>query len=1786
MNENYKLFKKVRPFSKVKLLFTVLFSLAFAFTNAQTIQLGSGTGTTSYFPLYYNYDFNYSQTIYTAAEVVAGGADALPGTITKIRYKPKSTVSTSNWVDWVVYMGNTSKEGFANTTDWVPLAQLDEVFNGQITSNVTADQWFEITLDTPFNWDGVSNIVVAVDENTGAYGGFTSWSGYTLAPSTGNKGIYRYVDNTDIDPSSPGTATSISNTVAQIQFFGTLTACPWIITPSLTGLTSNSVDVSWVAGGTETSWNVEWGTPGFTPGTGNELGSTTVSATNTSISGLTAETNYQVYIQADCGSETSSWTGPLSFTTLQVSVGIPYTDDFSSANWVLGNGTQTNKWFIGSAAGNPADGLFVTNDAGVTNAYSTGNATVVHASKLFTLPATTNTFNVAFDWKSQGESNYDYVRVWVVPATATLTPGTQISTGNTPGALQLGVNHQVQSSWQTANYEIPASFAGSDVKIVFEWRNDNGGGTQPPAAIDNFSLTEILCPNPTALTLDAITSNSADISWTAGGSETSWNVEWGTSGFAPGTGAEIGSSVASAASETISGLTPETSYQVYIQADCAGDGTSTWFGPFNITTTPLCPAVTALTLDAITSTSAAISWTAGATETSWNVEWGTPGFTPGTGAEIASSTASATNETISGLTAETNYQVYVQADCAGDGTSTWVGPLNVYTGYCIPTGAANNTDEIRKFTLNDLSNTSTASEGTNGYSNYSTTVAPATLTVGDSYVASLTSGSGFGSHGATIWIDYNDNLIFEESERVASLNAVTASSTVNFPSFTVSNSLGQHRLRVGYVFNVSGTLINPCSTSTTYSEYEDYSVLVIELPVSPTITEAANPTCATGAILSTTGTPGADEAWYWQTTATGTDMSNDATNDWAVFTNGDYYVRAYNTAYGVWGDATSITVSDMPVANDPTGLVAAANPACVSTQISVDAADAGQTNYWQGANSNGVDQSEDASTPYDVTASGTYYVRAYDATSQCWSNSVAITVQIDTAIPDAPTADPAVYNACVGVASQMIEASAFESPSPEVVTLATNYNWSAASATLSGSLNLPVGALITSANIVFTNLTSSSAYLSDLGFSTSGVVNSAYSTLGGSTFPTNTTVTRPVNVTGNGAFTVTLQNDWTLATTTVGSITLVVNYSTPLPINWYDAPTAGNNVGTGSPLEAIGTTVMPDANTAGSYEFYAESVSGGCVSTTRTLVTVNVDAVNVDLLAVDVSCNNGNDGSFLLDNVYCGNNPATFTYSVDGGAFGAIPTDLFAGSHTVQVKDANGDLSAVYTIVIVSAAGPSDLDVTSYTNDEVTIVWNGNGSETSYNVEWGTPGFVPGTGAAVGTAVVTDTTYTIQGLDGSTEYDIYVSTNCGGPDADWAMTDVETDCDPIAALGYCEDFEDITALGCWKVLDVNGDGDRWNVYTGYANSGTQSLGIYTDYNAGNNDDYIVLPRMTLTGNEVLTFKYRARSTTEPNNFEVVMSTNGFMPADFTTTLLADTTVSNTTYKSKSIDLSQYAGDVYIAFHVPNGGLDGYYLYIDDVCINICTPVSGTDGSANVCRLDNTIDLNSVITSPYTTGEWVFPANQSVINGSIMNVSTMANGAYQIFYIVEGECTSDTTVATINVFNPSSAGENGLITTCKNTPINLYGGLSGNVDFGGTWYRPDGTPMASANLTTGTLVGQQVYRYIVSNGVCGADTADVTVNVQSCDYTGLDDLSMLENITVAPNPNTGNFQILGIPGVDFTFEVLDLNGRLVRNATKITSTITDVNLTDVEDGVYMVRIKGNNSERMIRVIKQK
>lgn len=263
----------MKKYSLIILVLTMLAICAVSF--ADTVQIGTGITTTSYLPIYGLYGYNYTQQIYTQAQINKAG------NITKLRFFYVSGTIT-NSKDWVIYMGHTTKTAFSSTTDWEPLANLTQVFAGDVSSYVPlANNWMEIPLTTPFNYNNTDNLVIAVDENTSGYASM-SWGAFTSGTNTG---IYYYSDSVNPDPATPPTATSRTADINRIQLVfpnSSAPLAPTLLSPSNGGWAMIGDILSWTptsGAGDATTYDVYFGTSTNPPLVSSNQAATTYTPT-------------------------------------------------------------------------------------------------------------------------------------------------------------------------------------------------------------------------------------------------------------------------------------------------------------------------------------------------------------------------------------------------------------------------------------------------------------------------------------------------------------------------------------------------------------------------------------------------------------------------------------------------------------------------------------------------------------------------------------------------------------------------------------------------------------------------------------------------------------------------------------------------------------------------------------------------------------------------------------------------------------------------------------------------------------------------------------------------------------------------------------------------------------------------------------------------------------------------------------------------------------------------------------------------------------------------------------------------------------------------------------------------------------------------------------------------------------------------------------------------------------------------------------------------------------------
>ena len=173
--------------------FVVLNDREFVAMFVQAIEIGEGTTTNTYLPSYSFYNYTLSQQIYTAEEI------GMAGTINSIAFFNEGGERTRTYD---LYLAMTEKSSFSDNIDWIPMAESNKVFSGSVT--MTSNAWTFLVFDTPFEYDGTSNLVVVIDDNSGRYDG-TPYMACSVYNTNTDQAIYSYSSYTNYNPLSPPT---------------------------------------------------------------------------------------------------------------------------------------------------------------------------------------------------------------------------------------------------------------------------------------------------------------------------------------------------------------------------------------------------------------------------------------------------------------------------------------------------------------------------------------------------------------------------------------------------------------------------------------------------------------------------------------------------------------------------------------------------------------------------------------------------------------------------------------------------------------------------------------------------------------------------------------------------------------------------------------------------------------------------------------------------------------------------------------------------------------------------------------------------------------------------------------------------------------------------------------------------------------------------------------------------------------------------------------------------------------------------------------------------------------------------------------------------------------------------------------------------------------------------------------------------------------------------------------------------------------------------------------------
>ncbi|MCH3923627.1 MAG: choice-of-anchor J domain-containing protein [Bacteroidales bacterium] len=325
---------------------------------------------------------------------------------------------------------------------------------------------------------------------------------------------------------------------------------------------------------------------------------------------------------------------------------------------------------------------------------------------------------------------------------------------------------------------------------------------------------------------------------------------------------------------------------------------------------------------------------------------------------------------------------------------------------------------------------------------------------------------------------------------------------------------------------------------------------------------------------------------------------------------------------------------------------------------------------------------------------------------------------------------------------------------------------------------------------------------------------------------------------------------------------------------------------------------------------------------------------------------------------------------------------------------------------------PTELNITNKQTNSATASWQSAQNASSYTVEYK---LNTATTWTVANNAVVDTFYNITGLASASGYDVRVKTNCSATNqSEYIEGSFRTQCQAVATpytYGFEEDWVSGSGISnrnappCWTVLDggVQNASDSYfwmsesnEYYT--VHGGNKCAGIYTDYAQAQHNDWLITPKITLTGNNRLTF-YAQRAneeTDEPEEISVWISTNATIDTTGLAsgnalsgfTQLIQTEIPQGAWRRYEVNLSEYSGDAYIAFVRRNTPYDGYRLLLDDVTIDSMPDCPGVYNTSLSLVSQSSINVNFDTINSKGMG-WII-AYGTANDSASFNPSTVAN----------------------------------------------------------------------------------------------------------------------------------------------------------------------------------------------------
>ena len=343
--------------------------------------------------------------------------------------------------------------------------------------------------------------------------------------------------------------------------------CPLPLSAAVTTVTTTSADFTWVAGGSETAWEVLTLANGSPAPTSTTPGIPVASVPAYSATGLTSGTSYQFYYRANCGTEFSPWNGPINLTTACLPITY-FSENFDfvttpnlPACWtkIIRGATVSQNASVGSSnypvmSSAPSNVILSNDNSGLSDdiiLVSPNLSSLASANYRLKFYAKGYSGSLDIGTLNGSTNSATFTLLQNVPVTSTLTQYVVDFASYSGLNTYIGIRLHANSSYNSINID----------DIVWE-----------PTPT---------CPDVTGIFVPETTTTGATIQWAAGGTETAWDVAVG-----PMTTTDANTLTAVSATATtkvVTGLSENTMYKVWVRSVCTS-GNGAWIGPITFTT--------------------------------------------------------------------------------------------------------------------------------------------------------------------------------------------------------------------------------------------------------------------------------------------------------------------------------------------------------------------------------------------------------------------------------------------------------------------------------------------------------------------------------------------------------------------------------------------------------------------------------------------------------------------------------------------------------------------------------------------------------------------------------------------------------------------------------------------------------------------------------------------------------------------------------------------------------------------------------------------------------------------------------------------------------------------------------------------------------------------------------------------------------------------------------------------------------------------------------------------------